>query len=77
MTVWYNSAFFKMDANLYKGHIYGHWEQIIDKIGCLPLKIEQTGFMGNVTQIAIEYKEKTVEDSRFEIPEFKEVFTNQ
>ncbi len=71
MTLWYNSEYFKMDADFYKGHIYGHWEQILKRIGCLPLKIEQKGLMVHIVQTAIEFEEISVEDKKFEIPDFK------
>jgi hypothetical protein len=38
MTLWYNRDYFKIDEKYYKGHVYGHWEQIINRLGCLPLK---------------------------------------
>lgn len=76
MTLWYNSDHFKMDAKYYKGHIYGYWEQILQEIGCLPLKIEQKGFMAQMTQTAIAYKEESVKDDKFSIPTFKEVWAN-
>lgn len=76
MTLWYNSDYFKMDATLYEGHIYGHWEQILNKIGCLPLKMNHKAFMMNMTQTMIEYKEEAVDDITFEIPEFKVVIEN-
>ncbi|MGB1040690.1 MAG: hypothetical protein ACPGVD_07445, partial [Flavobacteriales bacterium] len=36
MILWFNSKHFKMDAKFYKGHKYGHWEEILKKTGCLP-----------------------------------------
>lgn len=76
MTLWYNSEHFKMDAELYKGHIYGHWEQILNKIGCLPLKMEQKGFMSHIVQTIIEFKKMPINDKKFEIPKFKEIIEN-
>ncbi len=76
MTLWYNSDYLKVDPNYYEGHLYGHWEQILKKTGCLPLKVEQSGFMSKMTQIAIEYKEEKVKETKFAIPEFKEVTAN-
>ena len=72
MTFWYNSDHFKMDAKLYKDHLYGHWEQILGKTGCLPLKIEQKAFMTHLSLTAIDFKEAVVNDEKFTIPEFKE-----
>lgn len=76
LTLWYNNRYFKMDAGFYKGHIYGHWEQILNRIGCLPLKIEQKGFMTRIVQTAIAYKEEPVNDTRFAIPKFETVTAN-
>lgn len=76
ITLWYNSAYLKMDASYYKGHIYGHWEEILKKIGCLPLKIEQKGPMAHYVQTATQYKEVAVNDKQFEIPEFKVILEN-
>lgn len=76
MTLWYNSDHFKMDAAHYKGHKYGHWEEILKKIGCLPLKMEQKGFMAHIVQTALEFKEEPVSDDRFSIPKFKTVIAN-
>jgi len=76
MTLWYNSDYLKMNSKFYQGHKYGHWEQILKKIGCLPLKIEQKGFMTHVVQTATEYNEVSVDDEIFKIPKFKEVIEN-
>lgn len=76
MKIWYNSSYFKMNADLYKGHAYGHWEQILKRTGCLPLKIEQKSLMAHMIQTAIEYKETTIDDKQFEIPKFKTVIAN-
>lgn len=76
ITVWYNKDHFKMDAALFADHKYGHWNEILKKIGCLPLKMEMKGMMGHVFQTAIEFKEETVEDSKFELPNFEEVTAN-
>ena len=76
MTLWYNPDHLKMDPSQYKGFIYGHMEQIVEKIGCLPLKIKINGVMGKITQEAMEFKEEPVEDSKFAIPTFKSVTPN-
>lgn len=76
MTLWYNSDYFKMDASLYKGHKYGHWEQILKKIGCLPLKMEQKGFMTHIVQTAIDFKEVPINDNQFTIPKFMTIIEN-
>ncbi|MCX2745520.1 hypothetical protein OO013_16690 [Mangrovivirga sp. M17] len=73
MTIWYNSDYFKMDASFYEGHKYGHWEQILNEIGCLPLKIEQKGMMSHIVQLAVEYEETSIPDDKFIIPDFKEI----
>lgn len=73
MTLWYNSDYFKMDADLYRAHILGHWEQILDRIGCLPLKMEHKGFMTHLVQTAIEYKIEAVSDDKFTLPKFKTI----
>ena len=76
MTLWYNSDYFTMDAAMYKGHKYGHWEQILKKIGCLPLKMEQEGFMTHIVQTAIDFKEESISDNQFSIPKFKTIIEN-
>jgi hypothetical protein len=76
MKLWYNSDYFKMDASLYQDHKYGHWEQILTKIGCLPMRMEQKGFMTNIVQTIIEFKEEPIEDAKFSIPKFKKTIKN-
>ncbi len=76
MTLWYNPDYFKMDSKFYEGHKYGHWEQILKRIGCLPLKMEQKGFMTHVVQTAIEFEEIPIDDKKFDIPKFKELIEN-
>ncbi len=76
MTLFYNSDYLKMDSKFYEGHKYGHWEQILKKIGGLPLKMEQKGLMTHVVQTAIEFEEISIDDKKFEIPTFKEVIEN-
>lgn len=72
MTLWYNSSYFKMDPKYYIGHIYGHWEQILEEIGCLPLKMEQA----SLTQTIIDFKEEAIDKNKFTIPTFKEIIVN-
>lgn len=76
MTIWYNKDYFKIDAALFKGHKYGHWESILQKIGCLPLKMEQKGLMTHLVQTAIDFKEETINDNQFVIPKFNTVIEN-
>lgn len=76
MTIWYNNDYFKMDASFYEGHKYGHWEQILKKIGCLPLKLEQKGFLTHIVQTATDYKEEPINDNQFVIPKFKTIIDN-
>ena len=76
MILWFNSKHFRMDAKFYKGHKYGHWEEILKKTGCLPLKIEQKGFMAHVVQTAVVYEKTPVDDKKFIIPTFKTVIVN-
>ncbi len=76
MTLWYNSEHLQVDPSLYKGHVYAHFEQITDKIGCLPLMIKQEGLMGKLTLEAMEFKAEPVDDATFEIPSFKSVTPN-
>lgn len=75
-TLWYNRDYFKIDASMYKGHKYGHWEQILKKIGCLPLKMEQKGFMTHIVQTATDFKEESINDNKFTIPKFKTIIEN-
>lgn len=76
ITLWYNTDYFKIDSTLFKGYKYGHWEQIAKKIGCLPLKIRQEGLNGSTLQTAISYKQESIDDGIFKIPEFKTVIKN-
>lgn len=76
MKLWYNSNFLKVDPKLFKDHKYGHWAQIIGKIKCLPLKVEQKAFMAYVVQTAIEYKSEPVSDSQFALPTFSFVMAS-
>jgi hypothetical protein len=71
MKLWYNSDYLKVDTNHFKNHKYGHWAQIIDRIKCLPLKMEQKGFMPHVVQTAMEYKSEPIIDTQFALPKFK------
>ncbi|RYC52324.1 hypothetical protein [Flagellimonas olearia] len=73
MTLWYNPDYFKMDPSYYKKHRYGHWDRILAKIGCLPLKMEQKKFMSHIVQIMVDHKEIAVDKERFEIPKFREI----
>jgi hypothetical protein len=70
-TVWYNPAYLKIDATLYKEHYFGAWDQILKRTGCLPLKIESTGEIGKVVKEIVEYKEMSVADKDFFIPKFE------
>ena len=76
MTLWYNPSRFKMDATLFNEHAYGHWYQILKKIGCLPLKMEQKSFFSHVVQTAIEYNEARIDPKIFIIPAFKHITPN-
>lgn len=76
MTLWYNPDHLKMDASLFEGHVYGHWHAILKELGCLPLKMEQKGFMVHMVQTCINYKEGPVDDAKFAMPEFKAVLAN-
>lgn len=74
--IWYNKDHFKMNPKLYEEHKFSHWNEILKITGCLPLKIEKSGLMGNISQTILEFKAETVEGSVFELPEFKEVTAN-
>ena len=76
MTLWFNADHFKMDPTLFEGHLYGQWQYILEKLECLPLKIHTEGFMVNMTQTAIAFEEKTIDEAVFRIPEFEEVIAN-
>lgn len=75
-TLWYNPEYFTLDASLYKDHVYGHWNTILEEIGCIPIKIEQRSPMASMTQTVIEYKEEALPESTFALPEFEEVMAN-
>ncbi|NOS92879.1 MAG: hypothetical protein HOP30_13225 [Cyclobacteriaceae bacterium] len=74
--VWYNSDYLRLDPKLFKEHKYGNWAQTLDKIKCLPLKIEQKGFMTHVIQTVIEFKAEPVNDSQFALPKFSFVMAS-
>ena len=76
MTLWYNPDYFKIDAKYYQGYVYEHLEQIINRLGCLPLKTEQYGLMPLNVQTAIDYKIIPVENSKFNLPDFKVIIEN-
>jgi hypothetical protein len=76
ITLWYNPNYLKMDPTYYKGHKYGFWEEIVKKIGCIPLKMDMQVLMINMVQTAIEFKETNIDIKKFEIPKFKEVIEN-
>lgn len=76
MTFWYNTNYFKLASILFHGYKYGHLEQIAKKIGCLPLKIRQEGIMGSTLQIAINYKQESIDDNIFKIPKFNTIIEN-
>ncbi len=76
MTIWYNENYLKVDPKLFEGHVYGHWEAIVKKIGCLPMKIEQKSMMAHITQTATAYNKEKVDVKKFTIPSFKTVIAN-
>jgi hypothetical protein len=75
MAIWYNPDYFKMDAKNYKGHLYGHWEKILQRIACIPLRMDFNSMMTNNSVTAIAYKQTPVDDRKFEIPKFKTVIS--
>ena len=76
MKLWYNKDYLKMDASFYQGHKYGHWERILTEIGCLPLKVEQRGYMSHAVQTALSFKEEKIEDTKFKLPTFTNIIAN-
>lgn len=76
MKLWYNKEHLKMDASFYQGHKYGHWERMLKEIGCLPLKVEQKGYMSHAVQTALSFKEEKVDDTKFNLPTFTNVIAN-
>ncbi|WP_299248416.1 hypothetical protein [uncultured Aquimarina sp.] len=76
MKLWYNKGYLKMDASFYQGHAYGHWERMLKEIGCLPLKVEQKGYMSHAIQTALSFKEEKVADAKFKLPSFTNVIAN-
>jgi hypothetical protein len=76
ITLWYNSDYFKVDESLFKGHKYGHWEAIIKKTKCLPLKMETKGFVVHMVQTMVDYKEQKLDDKLFELPKFESIMKN-
>lgn len=67
-TVWYNKDYFKFQANAYKGSIFSN--EVVEKIGCLPIKIELKGMM---SVELMDYENQKVAEDKFVIPEFKEL----
>lgn len=76
MILWYNNDKLKMNKDFYKGHKYGHWEEILKQIGCLPLKIQSNSFFAKMTQTAIEFNEEKINDEKFNLPEFEKITAN-
>lgn len=76
MKLFFKKGYLPMDPEIYAEHIYGSWNEILKYTGCLPLKMEQTGFMTHIVQTAVSIEEKTIPQSRFEIPQFRKVITN-
>lgn len=77
MTVWYNSDFLKMDTagqNAFADAPHWDWNQIIEKIGCLPLKMEQISIGGILVHEVFEYKQQPVDDAKFVLPSFEKVY---
>ena len=73
MIIWYNKDFFKLDKQYFTDHKYGHWNEIIKRLECLPLKIQQYGVKPFHLQTAIGYSTRKLDDRVFEIPEFKAI----
>ena len=76
MKIWYNSDHFKVDPSLFTGHVYGHYEKMLEKTGSLPIKTEVKGLAGHIIMTMIDFKKETVDDSKFVLPEFTEVTAN-
>lgn len=74
--VWYNKDHLKMDAALYRGHVYGDWEAILEIANCIPLKIETKSLGGTFILTAMEYNAENVEAAKFTLPSFKTVLAN-
>lgn len=75
MKIWYNNEYFKMSQSLYSGHKYGHWETILREFGCIPLKIEQKGYMSHGIQTVISFKKEKIDNSKFKLPNFEKIIT--
>lgn len=73
ITLWYNPEYFPMDASLYKGHVYGFYEQSLEKMKCLPLKIEMKSGFTHTIQTMTSFEEGIVEAEKFVIPTFEKV----
>lgn len=71
--LWYNKKHLKMDPSFFIGHKFGHWDTILKEINCLPLKVEQKGFMTHLIQTALSFEEQKIEDSKFKLPTFSKV----
>lgn len=74
MQIWYNENHFKMNSSHYKNHYYGHWNEILKAIQCLPLKIK---IPGSTTQVATSFNEEPVNDDMFLLPKFKKVLKSK
>lgn len=73
MKLWYNNDYLKKEASLFSGHKSGNLEYILQKIGCIPLKIELKGSMIHAVQTVLKINSQTVDDSIFVLPTFSEV----
>ena len=76
MKVWYSTDHFKVDPTLFKGHVYGHYEKMLEKTGSLPIKTEVKGLSGHIIMTMMDYKIEAVDDSKFTLPKFTEITAN-
>ena len=69
---YYNSNFLKMDANLYKNHIYDMWFEFLKTSNSLPLRIvKKTGGMMTIIMNLTSVNESKINDSKFKLPKMK------
>lgn len=67
---WYNPDILKMKAEDYRGSLFDR--KVIERVGCLPVKNEIPGM---ITIELIEYKQTSIADDVFKIPDF--VYVNK
>lgn len=75
-TVFFFSNKYKLDAEKFKGHKYGFWEDYLKETGALPLKFVMKTAFSYIISTAIDIREENLSDNIFELPKFKHLTKN-